>query len=300
VTGPAVVTSLPQAASAAAGTLVILVVAALAWWLLVKAGERQIGRVAKRLTGEEGPRGPERVQRVETLWSIGRTVGAVLIVAVVVLTVLALWGIPIGPLLALGSVAGIAVGFGAQSIVRDLLGGFFIVAENEYAIGDVVELAGVAGVVEQIRLRITVLRDLDGKVHYVPHGAIGVVSNLTQEFSRVVIDVGVAYEDDVDRALAAVDDEAAAMAAEDEWAGAFVEPPRVLGVNELAESAVVIRLVFTTTTTRRWEAKREFLRRVKKRLDAEGIEIPYPRRTVIVRDVTDRAGEASGERSAQA
>ncbi len=268
-------------------SLAVLVGAAAVWVVVTNGGRRWLAATERRLADQPALETQERMQRLRTLWAVARTAVTIAVLAVVVLTIFAVWGIPIGPVLAVGSVVGVAVGFGAQDVIRDMIAGFLIIAENQYAIGDVVEIAGVGGDVEEIRLRVTVLRDLDGKVHYVPNGAVRVATNLTQEFSRVVIDVSVGYDADVDEALAVVADEARRLAEDDEWSAAFVTEPQLLGVNELGDSAVMIRVVFATVPARRWAAKREFLRRMKRRLDAEGIEIPYPYRNVVLRgDVT--------------
>ncbi len=277
-------------------SLAVLVGAAVVWVVATNGGRRWLATTERRLADQPALETQERMQRLRTLWAVARTAVAIALLVVVALTIFAIWGVPIGPVLAVGSVVGVAVGFGAQNVIRDVIAGFLIIAENQYAIGDVVEIAGVGGDVEEIRLRVTVLRDLDGKVHYVPNGAVRVATNLTQEFSRVVIDVSVGYDADVDEALAVVADEARRLAEDDGWSEAFVTEPQLLGVNELGDSAVTIRVVFATVPARRWAAKREFLRRVKRRLDAEGIEIPYPYRNVVLRgDVTSREAPSDPE-----
>jgi small conductance mechanosensitive channel len=184
--------------------------------------------------------------------------------------------------LAVGSTVGIAIGFGAQDVVRDVIAGFLILVEDQYSIGDTVTIAGVQGVVEGIKLRTTVLRDLDGNQHFVPNGQIQVSSNLTSQFSRLVVDVAVAYDTDLDEAMRVVLDEATTMAYSDEWRTHFLEPPVMLGVNRLDESAIDIRLLMTLTSDSRWLVKREFLKRIKQRLDVEGIVIPYAHLRVLL------------------
>lgn len=225
-----------------------------------------------------------RLQRLETL---ARTLEAVAIVAMavaVVLYLLVVWGIPIGPLVAIGSVFGIAIGFGAQDIVRDVLAGFMVLLEDQYSVGDVVDIAGASGTVEEIRLRTTVLRSLDGAVHHVPNGEVRVASNLTPDFGRMVIDIGITYDADIDTAIAAIGDEANKFRADPDWKAAHAGEPQMLGVNELGDSSVVIRTLFTTDPVQRWAIKREFLRRVKYRLEDEGIEIAYPHLQIIQRN----------------
>jgi len=265
-------------------TVLIVVVAIAVWvigrWLI----RRWSARLQQRLeaTGEL-----EQKARAQRLATVARTASAVLFILVVVVgvaTALAVWGIPIGPLVASLSVVGIAIGIGAQDLVKDVIAGLFVIAEDQYAIGDVVELAGVSGSVEEIRLRTTVLRGLDGSVNHVPNGEVRVATNLTYEYSRVVVDISVAYEEPLDRALEVIGEITAAFGADPEWSAALVGEPSVLGVNALGDSGVVIRVLLTTDPDLRWQVEREFLRRAKNGLDAEGIEIPYPHVTVDRRD----------------
>jgi small conductance mechanosensitive channel len=245
-------------------------------WLLYL----MIGRLAQRSVGRFVERGGEQGSRAMTLWSMLRRLVIVVLTVTALLTVAAIWEIPQGPFLAVGSAVGVAIGFGAQDLVRDVISGFFILAEDQFHIGDVVRVADVAGAVEDIRPRVTVLRDLDGNVHYVPNGQIKVASNLTQRFAQVVVDVGVAYKVDVDRALEVLGAVLDEMQADDRWGPCLIEPPQVLGVDQLADSAVVLRAVVKVEADERWNVRREALRRVKNRFDAEGIEIPYPHLTV--------------------
>lgn len=258
------------------GTLVrtaVVVVALLVLWVLA-------ARVANRTVARMDIRGPEAGARARTLWSMARRLLVVVFLAVGILTIAALWSLPLTPLLAVGSAVGVAVGFGAQDLVKDVISGFFILAEDQYHIGDVVKVAGVSGAVVDIRPRVTVLRDLDGNVHYIPNGEISVASNLTQEYAQVVLDVGVAYKQSVDQAIEVIVDELTAFTREEEWAGRILEEPQMLGVDALGDSAVVIRAVVKTVADDRWLVKREALRRLKNRLDAEGIEIPFPHVTI--------------------
>lgn len=243
-----------------------------------------IARLLRGIVNRIADKGGDSAARAETLWAMLRRVLLIVFVVIGVLTVAVVVGVPITPLLAVGSAVGVAVGFGAQDLVKDIIAGFFILAEDQYHIGDVVKVGGVAGAVEDIRLRVTVLRDLDGYVHYVPNGQIDVTTNLTQQFSQVVIDVGVAYRVEVDRALEVFGDELRGMATAPEWSQMIIEEPQILGVDALADSAVVLRGVMKVGADDRWLVKREALRRVKNRFDAEGIEIPFPHVTVYQGD----------------
>ena len=231
-----------------------------------------------------------RERRGKTISQLLRSVGRVVIVVIALLLTFNLF-IDIGPILAGAGILGLAVSFGAQSLVKDVISGFFILFENQFAIGDVIEAAGKSGVVEKMTLRVVVLRDVEGAMHVIPNGEIKVVSNKTRGWSRAVVDVGVAYDVDVDRALAVVRDEAAQFTTDKTWGPQLDGPVEVLGIESLGDSAVVIRSLIKTQPGSQWNAAREFRRRMKNRLDREGIEIPYPQRRVHV--TVD--GEASPE-----
>jgi small-conductance mechanosensitive channel len=224
----------------------------------------------------------EREQRGQTISQLLRSVGKVTVIVVGLLLSLNVF-IDIGPLLAGAGILGLAVSFGAQSLVKDVISGFFYLLEGQFAVGDVIEVAGKSGVVERMTLRMVVLRDLQGVVHMVPNGQITTVSNMTRTWARAVVDVGVAYGTDVDRALAIFGEEARRLAHDPEWQSRFDGEPEVVGVQGLDENQVTLRTQLRTHAGQQWAVGREFRRRIKNRLDAEGIEIPYPQRTVHVR-----------------
>jgi small conductance mechanosensitive channel len=182
--------------------------------------------------------------------------------------------IEIGPLLAGAGILGLAVSFGAQSLVKDFISGFFILFENQFALGDVVEAAGKTGVVEHMTLRVVVLRDAEGTRHVIPNGEIKVVSNRTAGWARAVIDVAVAGETNADRVLALVKDEAMRFAADAEWTHVLDGPPEVWGVEALGDNRVVVRVVVRTQPGAQWGVGRDLRRRFKNRFDAEGIRLP--------------------------
>ena len=254
-----------------------------------------VARLARGVVNRMAQKGGEAGARVETLWSMMRRLLMIVFVVIGALTAALVLDIPITPLLAVGSAVGVAVGFGAQDLVKSVIAGFFILAEDQYHIADVVSIGGVTGSVEEIRLRVTVLRDLDGYVHYVPNGIIDVTTNLTQQFSQVVIDVGIAYKEDVDRALEVLGDELRSLAVDPEWSDRVIEEPQILGVNALGDSAVTLRAVIKVGADDRWLVKREALRRIKNRFDADGIEIPFPHRTVYTVGIAPDASKDGGE-----
>ncbi len=262
-------------------TVVVILLAIIVWLISVRVGHRYVERLAARSHEGGTHAAAERAQRVTTLWRVVRSLFAVAVIVVVVLTIMAIWGIPIGPLVAVGTVVGVALGFGAQDMVRDFIAGFLIVAEDQFSIGDVVTIADATGTVEEIQLRVTVLRDLEGRVHYVPNGQIKVATNYTQGFSQVVVDVSVAYKENVDNVIDVIQSELEDFAASPEWSELLTDEPVILGVNELGDSSVDLRVLLVTTPDDRWSVKREFLRRIKNRFDAESIEIPFPHLTVM-------------------
>jgi small-conductance mechanosensitive channel len=225
----------------------------------------------------------EQEKRVDTL-------AHVLVLSVqVVIGILALFvilgeaGFELAPLLAGAGIAGIAIGFGAQSLVRDFLAGIFILLENQYGKGDVVRVADIAGKVEGLNLRRTVLRDLDGIVHTIPNGEIRTASNLTRSWSRVNLDVTVGYGEDLDRVTSVLDAVGEELAADPEWAPLIIEPPKVLRVNAFQDSGIEIKVLGTVAPMEQWNVAGQLRRRIKAAFDREGIEIPFPHRVVMIR-----------------
>lgn len=220
-----------------------------------------------------------RQQRIQTVTALVGNVVLVVFVIIATITTLDTIGIPIGPILASVGVLGLAVSFGAQSLVKDVISGTFMLLEGQFGIGDVVRVGDVSGLVERITLRTTVLRDLHGAVHIIPNGEITRVTNMTKAWSKSVLDIGVAYKEDVDRVIEVLKDEGARFAQDETWGQLLLDPPEVLGIDSFADSAVVIRMAAKTLPLKQWEVSRELRRRIKKRFDAEGIEIPFPHTT---------------------
>ena len=234
-------------------------------------------RIEKTVDDGEDHVTTTRERRGQTIAQLLRSVGRVVIVAIAILLTLNIF-IDIGPVLAGAGILGLAVSFGAQSLVKDVISGFFILFENQFAIGDVIEVAGKSGTVEKMTLRVVVLRDVYGVMHVVPNGEIKVVSNKTRGWSRAVVDVSVARDVDIDRALEIIRDEAARFSNDSKWKHELDGPVEVLGVESVSDSAVVIRSLIRTRPGSQWNVGREFRRRMKARLYQENVEIPYPER----------------------
>ncbi len=238
----------------------------------------------------------ERHQRAETIVQLLNSVGFVIIAIAALLTILNFF-IAIGPLLAGVGVAGLAISFGAQSLVKDVISGFFIVLENQFTVDDIVEINGKAGVVERMTLRVVMLRDVEGVLHVIPNGSISVVSNRSRDWSRAVLDVGVAYRENVDEVIRVLRQVGSTLWQDTEWRDRLVEEPSVWGVESLGESSVNVRIVATTKPGRHFEVRRELRRRIKNQFDTEGIEIPFPQRTLHVRSTETLLDALAAERA---
>jgi small-conductance mechanosensitive channel len=231
----------------------------------------------------------ERVKRTETLSRILENTARIVILIAALLMCLKEVGIDIGPLLAGVGILGLAVGFGAQSLVKDVISGFFILLENRMNVGDVVKIAGEAGLVESVGLRVTVLRDLEGKVHIIPNGEISTLTNMTKEWSRAVLDIGVAYKEDVDHVIEVLREVGEKLKSDDTIGPMILEPMEVLGLDSFGDSSVNIKVMFKTQPIQQWTVAREFRRRVKMAFDEMGIEIPFPHVTLYIGE-----GESTG------
>ena len=230
-------------------------------------------------------------KRMDTLSSVTTAALTVCIIIVAALMVMSQLGIPMGPVLAGAGVLGVAVGFGAQHLVRDVISGFFILMDDQIRIGDVVEVAGKGGLVERVTPRLTVLRDLAGNVHYVRNGEIGVVTNMTKEYSRYVFDIGVAYREDVDEVIDVVKQVDEELRNDPAFTEDILEPIEILGLDQFADSAVIVKARTKTKPIRQWAVGREFKRRLKNKFDEKDIEIPFPHMTLYVGQ--DKQGQAA-------
>lgn len=244
-----------------------------------------------------GVRTEESQKRADTLASVVHNLLRTVILIVALIMVLGELGIEIGPILAAAGIVGLAVGFGAQNMVKDVISGFFILMEDQIRVGDVVQVSGKGGVVEEVRLRTTVLRDLAGNVHYVPNGQIDVVTNMTKGFSYYVFDIGVAYREDVDEVTAVMQEVGEQLRRDPPFSEDILEPLEILGLDRFDDSAVIIKARIKTRPIKQWTVGREYNRRLKKAFDERGIEIPFPHVTVYMGE--DKQGQAPPVRIVQ-
>lgn len=242
----------------------------------------------------------ELERRVSTIARLVVRIGGAVLAVIAVLMILGEFDIDIGPAVAGLGVVGIAVGFGAQTLIRDWLAGIFIVLENQYSEGDVVRIAGVDGVVEAFSLRRTTLRDLDGTVHTVPNGQITVASNMTRLWSRVNLDVGVAFDSDIDRATALIDRVGEELQADDEWGPRLLEAPAVVRVDAVAGSVVTLKVLGQVRAAEQWAVAGELRKRILAAFAREGIDMPLPHQVIVTRGPAgrDAAVDASTDAAA--
>jgi len=224
----------------------------------------------------------EGQKRASTLSSITRSVLSIAILIIAGMMVLGELGVQIGPVLAAVGVIGLAVGFGAQKLVEDVISGFFIILEDQIRVGDVVLIADRRGLVEKVNLKMVILRDLDGNVHYVRNGRIDVVTNMTKDYSRYVFDIGVAYREDVDEVIEVVKRIDEEMRKDPDFKGDILEPIDILGLDKFSDSSIIVKARTKTKPLRQWAVGREFNRRLKKRFDELDIEIPFPHTTLYI------------------
>lgn len=252
-------------------------------WIATKVLKKVLQRLERKLTEDsdqtdEPP--SESQKRIETIVRLTRQGVMLVLWLTVSLMLLMEFGVEIGPIIASAGIVGLAVGFGAQNLVRDFISGFFVILENQIRVGDVAIINGTGGLVEKINFRTTVLRDLAGVVHIFPNGSIETMSNVTNEWSAYVFDIGVAYKEDTDRVIETMHEVGRSMRDDDEFGRLMLEDVDIFGVDQFAESAVVIKGRIKTRPIRQWEVGREFLRRIKLAFDDRGIEIPFPHLSV--------------------
>jgi len=269
-------------------TLVRIALIVVVAWIVMALLQRTIRLFRQRIAARLDDR--EAVKRAETLGRVFRYVVAVVVSLVAGMLVLSELGISLAPILGAAGVAGVAIGFGAQSLVKDFFSGFFILFEDQIRTGDVVKIAGHAGLVEEITLRHTRLRDYDGNVHYVPNGMVDSVVNMSRGFAQAVMDIGVAYRENTDEVYEVMRRTARQLRADESFAPRILDDLEIAGVDNWADSAVMIRCRFKVVALEQWAVRREYLRRLKKAFDEAGIEIPFPHLTIYAGQ--DKAGKA--------
>lgn len=252
-------------------------------WIVVSVVKVLLRRMEQRLVSLAETRGEvptEAKKRAETLARLLRQGVLMLMWLIGGLVALREIGLEIGPILASIGVAGLAVGFGAQTLVKDVISGFFLILENQVRVGDVAIVNGTGGLVEQLSFRTIALRDLQGTVHVFPNGSINTLANMTQTWSAFVFDIGVAYKEDVDRVIPILRRVGEEMRADVQFGPSILEDIEIFGVDDFADSAVVIKGRIKTVPIKQWDVGREYRRRIKQAFDREGVEIPFPHRTL--------------------
>ncbi|MEA4985360.1 Small-conductance mechanosensitive channel [bioreactor metagenome] len=243
-------------------------------------------RIAVRSEDYQSKEAEEK--RENTLISLFTVTLQTLIVLIAGMMILEELGVQIGPMLAAAGIVGLAFGFGGQYLIRDIITGLFVIMENQYRIGDVVNINGIGGSVENITLRKTTLRDLNGTVHHIPHGEIKTVSNLTKDFSRVNMNLGISYNSNLEHVIAVVNKIGNQMADDPQFKDSILKPIQFVRVDDFADSAIIIKMVGETKVLKQWEVAGEFRKRLKITFDKEGIEIPFPQRVVHIAQDDDK------------
>lgn len=257
--------------------LISLVVVIVLIWLLNAISHNLEKVILKR---SDALHDKEAQKRVKTLMSIGRGIMRLILWAIFALILLKRIGIEIGPIIASAGIAGIAIGFGAQELIRDFLAGFFVLLDNQIRTDDIVVINGTTGVVEKIELRTIRLRDHSGVVHIFQHGKINTLSNMTKEWSALVFEIGVAYKEDVDTVIAIMKSVGEDLEKDSRFSGNILEPISILGVEQFANSSIQLKVRIKTQTGEQWQTRREYMRRLKYAFDKKGIEIPFPHTTL--------------------
>ncbi|MBK8365448.1 MAG: mechanosensitive ion channel family protein [Bacteroidetes bacterium] len=261
------------------GVKIILI--ALGAYILSKLANKSIEKVVRvAVVSDRYLSKQAEEKREDTLIRIFSWTSRIIIMMIAILMILQELGISVGPILAGLGIIGLAVGFGGQYLIRDIISGFFIILENQYRIGDVVNFDGTGGLVEDISLRLTTLRDLDGTVHHVPHGEIKKVANLSKDFARVNLNIGVSYNSKLDHVIQIVNRAGLELSQDSNWKEFIIKAPQFLRVDEFADSSIIIKILGETQALKQWDVTGELRKRIKVAFDKEGIEIPFPQRVV--------------------
>ena len=282
----------------------LLVLAVALRWVLRKAIDRIVKRAEDPATSKLGMaaeranpmQAARRAQRAETMGSLFKSIVTGIVVAIFGTMMLSEVGVDIAPIIASAGIVGLAVGFGAQSLVTDFLSGVFMIFEDQYGVGDEIDLGEAIGTVEAVSLRVTRLRDINGTVWYVRNGEIARVGNMSQNWARTVLDVSVSYDSDLVKVSRVLQDVAHDLWDDEDFKGKVLEEPSVWGVQDLGADGIAVRVALKTAPGLQWGVAREMRQRIKARFDIEGIEIPFPQRVVWHRD--ERSGDEAGDRAA--
>jgi len=260
--------------------LKILIIAIAAWLLIVILSKliRKAVRIA--VVADSSMEEEAEKKREDTLIHIFNGALRIVIILIAFMMILQEAGLEIGPILAGAGIVGLAFGFGGQYLIRDIITGLFIILENQYRIGDVVNIDGTSGSVEDITLRLTTLRDLDGTMHHIPHGDIKRASNLSKKFARINLDMGVAYDTDLEHVIKVINKTGNELAEDPKYKEFILKPPQFLRVNDFADSAIILKILGDTKPLKQWEITGELRKRLKVAFDKEGIEIPFPQRVI--------------------
>ncbi len=258
-----------------------IVIIGIAVWLLILILSKIIRKAVRVAVVPDKNMPPEaEKKREDTLIHIFNGALKIVIIVLALMMILQEIGVEIGPLLAGAGILGLAFGFGGQYLIRDIITGLFIILENQYRIGDVVNIDGTSGSVEEITLRLTTLRDLNGTMHHIPHGDIKRVANLSKKFARINLDMGVAYDTDLEHVIKVINKTGNELAEDPLYKEFILKPPQFLRVNDFADSAIILKILGDTKPLKQWEITGELRKRLKIAFDKEGIEIPFPQRVI--------------------
>jgi len=258
--------------------IIIMLIIVLITLRILKAAFNRLGKII--LKRSQAQQDVEAEKRINTLMGIVRGITRIIIWAIFIMTALKKFGIDIGPIIASAGIIGLAVGFGAQELVRDVISGFFMLLENQVRTGDVAIINGTGGLVERIEMRTITLRDFSGVVHIFQNGKINTLSNMTKEWSAMTFDVGVAYKEDVDEVIKIMKSVGEDLKNDQEFGSKIIEPLEVFGLDQFADSAIVIKARIKTRPSDQWTIGREYRRRLKYAFDKNNIEIPFPHTTL--------------------
>lgn len=250
-------------------------------FLIRKFGTIFVEKTIRKIITSDSFLSPEaEKKREDTLIQIVGGTLNILVLLVALLMILQEVGIAIGPVLAAAGIVGLAFGFGGQYLIRDAIAGLFIILENQYRVGDIVCLDGTCGSVESISLRMASIRDTSGTLHHIPHGTIKKVSNLTKDYARINLKIGIGYDSDIEKVITVVDKVGKELAQDPKWKDSIIKKPVFSRINEFADSSIIIKIVGETKPVKQWEVAGELRKRLKIAFDKEGIEIPFPQRVI--------------------